>query len=172
MLGAGFCDGTVGGGDEVLSWEGEDGGVGGASCGSIVFGGDVEGEGEEVGEVGVDVGGEARVGGLAWGVDGEGGRGGSYAVISARCLELVVWLSKSHSPLDFSRRWSIMFWKPPTTTSPSRRAGSCPTRSSQLSLLYAKEIERRMDYEEAHGLVGLHPASQLASRTHWPRGTA
>ncbi len=55
----GFGGLAVGGGDVVLGWPGEDGGIGGTGGGGVVFGGDVEGEGEEGVEVGEDVGGES-----------------------------------------------------------------------------------------------------------------
>lgn len=47
--------------EEVLGGPGEDSGVCGAGCGGVVFGGDVEGEGEEGWAGREDVGGKADV---------------------------------------------------------------------------------------------------------------
>lgn len=85
--------------DEVLGRPGQEAGVGGAGEG-VVGGGDVEGEGEEGGEVRAEEGGEAGARGLVMGREGEGV--GAYAVQSA-----LWWGSRSRS----RSQWPLEWWR-------------------------------------------------------------
>ena len=99
--------------------------------------------------------------------------GNSYAVMSAWSVELMKWRSRSHSSPDLRLRWLMMFCNPPTAVLSSLRAGSSSNfRHYQLRISRAREGGSSVWCKDAHGLVGLHPVSEFAIRTHWPRGSA
>ena len=80
--------------------------------------------------------------------------------MSALTCGEAVWESKSERPFDLERRYSRMFLNPPIKASSSFKVGSS---SDICSMNQCSSILCHTYYfQEAHGLVGLHEASELA----------